>query len=362
MQKLLLRHGDFVRPIMFHKSMDVTSLCSSIKAAFQCGDVAAICEQTTSTVLPLPILLSFGADLGLTYDLIETQPCVQVRFKRAGVVRCATLQSGQDWCAVSVLLHTIFELSSSSDIVGVQYNGTLHLLSSVCANPASYCDDVLSLIVRGDATPVGPPKALPSLPEPRPDRSERSERCKSLQFEAPPGEAGFKNSKPADQNDAPSLRPPPSPTFAEIVSPRSPITSTVSLTPGTAGPAPRSVSPAPDAAEYDERPHQPSLLQKIDRVRRRVKLYHLNPAGDWDERGMGVCVCGASRSSGPAVLVVGDDNTLMLRAPVTPETDFVREQPTLIVWDETAISFQESQGCDEVWAQIRKMSARTSVR
>ena len=69
-------------------------------------------------------------------------------------------------------------------------------------------------------------------------------------------------------------------------------------------------------------------------------MYRLNESGEWDDLGTGIAVCGSSKSSGPAVLVMTEDNATLLRAPIAKDVPFVREQPTLVVWDEFAISFQ----------------------
>lgn len=55
-----------------------------------------------------------------------------------------------------------------------------------------------------------------------------------------------------------------------------------------------------------------------------------------------MAVCGSSKSGGAAVLVMRDDPAggVILKAPITRDIQFMREQPTLVVWDDIALSFQ----------------------
>ncbi|KHJ43288.1 hypothetical protein D918_06522 [Trichuris suis] len=121
--------------------------------------------------------------------------------------------------------------------------------------------------------------------------------------------------------------------------------------------------------------------------RHRVKLYMLNEKRTWDDKGTGqvtcffnehvhavilkvvneeddvllasfvVIICNAAVSRGLMSLILG--NT-MLESQVQQDIIYQKQQGTLIVWTESenndmALSFQDKQGCDEVWESICKV-------
>lgn len=105
-------------------------------------------------------------------------------------------------------------------------------------------------------------------------------------------------------------------------------------------------------------------MDKILENRRRVKLYVLNAARHWDDRGTGhVSAIYSERVSGMS-LVVRDENTsvMLLESKIEPETSYQKQQETLIVWSENdsdmALSFQEKAGCEEVWGKICQVQGK----
>eukprot|EP00823_Brevimastigomonas_motovehiculus_P007666 TRINITY_DN677_c4_g1_i3.p1 TRINITY_DN677_c4_g1~~TRINITY_DN677_c4_g1_i3.p1 ORF type:complete len:881 (-),score=219.79 TRINITY_DN677_c4_g1_i3:1112-3754(-) len=91
---------------------------------------------------------------------------------------------------------------------------------------------------------------------------------------------------------------------------------------------------------------------------KRVKVYQLNDAGQWDDKGTGHVVYNTVGES--LVLVVrGEENgDELLEHKVETGVDYQRQGDTIITWCETAsgvdlaLSFQEAGRCAEVWEQI----------
>ncbi|KAH0849897.1 hypothetical protein HID58_096002, partial [Brassica napus] len=82
----------------------------------------------------------------------------------------------------------------------------------------------------------------------------------------------------------------------------------------------------------------------------RVKVYHLNEDGKWDDRGTG------HRSEELSLCVIDeDDNETLLVHPINTEDIYRKQEDTIISWrdpersTELALSFQETAGCSYVW-------------
>ncbi|KAH0849880.1 hypothetical protein HID58_096014 [Brassica napus] len=85
----------------------------------------------------------------------------------------------------------------------------------------------------------------------------------------------------------------------------------------------------------------------------RVKVYHLNEDGKWDDRGTG------HRSEELSLCVIDeDDNETLLVHPINTE-DIYRKQEERST--ELALSFQETAGCSYVWDQICTMQRNLYV-
>nr|VDC92785.1 unnamed protein product [Brassica oleracea] len=92
----------------------------------------------------------------------------------------------------------------------------------------------------------------------------------------------------------------------------------------------------------------------------RVKVYHLNEDGKWDDRGTGhVSIDYVERSEELSLCVTDEeDNAMLLVHPINPEDIYRKQEDTIISWrdpersTEMALSFQETAGCSYVWDQI----------
>lgn len=95
-------------------------------------------------------------------------------------------------------------------------------------------------------------------------------------------------------------------------------------------------------------------------TRRRVKLYQLDEDGKWEDRGTGQVACIFIEQKSGVYLVVKseDDGSVLLESKIHSEDIYQKQQATLIVWNEPetnidlALSFQESEGCQDVWDQV----------
>ncbi|KAK3093571.1 hypothetical protein FSP39_017545 [Pinctada imbricata] len=99
--------------------------------------------------------------------------------------------------------------------------------------------------------------------------------------------------------------------------------------------------------------------------RRRVKLYLLNADRQWVDRGTGhVTSSYVERLKGVSLIVRSEtDGTILLESKIQPDTAYTKQQETLIVWSEAenydlALSFQEGNSCEEVWAKICAIQGR----
>ncbi|KAI0504247.1 hypothetical protein KFK09_015197 [Dendrobium nobile] len=93
----------------------------------------------------------------------------------------------------------------------------------------------------------------------------------------------------------------------------------------------------------------------------RVKVYHLNEQGKWDDRGTGhVTVDYLERSEDQLGLIVIDeeDNDTLLVHCISSDEIYRRQEDTIISWrdpdisTELALSFQEAAGCSYIWDNI----------
>ncbi|CAN7107667.1 unnamed protein product [Brassica rapa subsp. narinosa] len=95
----------------------------------------------------------------------------------------------------------------------------------------------------------------------------------------------------------------------------------------------------------------------------RVKVYHLNEDGKWDDRGTGhVSIDYGERSEELSLCVVDEeDNETLLVHPINTDDIYRKQEDTIISWrdpersTELALSFQETAGCSYVWDQICSM-------
>lgn len=100
-------------------------------------------------------------------------------------------------------------------------------------------------------------------------------------------------------------------------------------------------------------------------IKRRVKLYVLNEARQWDDKGTGhVTSCYHEPLDGMSLVVRNEaDGSLLLESKILLETQYVKQQGTLIVWNESdnlelALSFQEKDGCNEIWEKICEIQGK----
>jgi protein phosphatase-4 regulatory subunit 3 len=102
-------------------------------------------------------------------------------------------------------------------------------------------------------------------------------------------------------------------------------------------------------------------------TRRRVKVYKLNDEGQWDDVGTGHVACVHHETFDALALTVKSEEKggeTILESKIQTEDIYQLQQDTLIVWQEPesgldlALSFQEEQGCKEVWEQICAVQGR----
>ncbi|KAL2917929.1 Platinum sensitivity protein [Polyrhizophydium stewartii] len=86
----------------------------------------------------------------------------------------------------------------------------------------------------------------------------------------------------------------------------------------------------------------------------RVKVYEMDAAAQWVDKGTGHIA-----KDGLALVVRSEvDGTAIMNTQVGRETNYQRQQDTLIVWSEPgvsdlALSFQEAAGCADMWKHIQ---------
>ena len=107
----------------------------------------------------------------------------------------------------------------------------------------------------------------------------------------------------------------------------------------------------------------PDKPQSNSNSMQRVKVYHLNEDGKWDDRGTGhVSIDYVERSEELSLCVIDEeDNETLLVHPINTEDIYRKQEDTIISWrdpersTELALSFQETAGCSYVWDQICTM-------
>jgi len=92
---------------------------------------------------------------------------------------------------------------------------------------------------------------------------------------------------------------------------------------------------------------------------RRVKVYELNPEGQWDDKGTGHVSLNPvpEEQSFEMVVQCEETRTQLLEHRVQREIDYARQGETIITWcqadsPDLALSFQEAGGCTDVWNRI----------
>ncbi|KAL1922571.1 uncharacterized protein VTP21DRAFT_10110 [Calcarisporiella thermophila] len=96
---------------------------------------------------------------------------------------------------------------------------------------------------------------------------------------------------------------------------------------------------------------------------RRVKVYQLDADNTWIDKGTGQCVFIDSDDEAIILVRSEDDNSVLLQTKIINKEDtYQKQQESLIVWTEEdgtdlALSFQEAEGCAEIWDRIS-----TSIR
>ena len=102
-------------------------------------------------------------------------------------------------------------------------------------------------------------------------------------------------------------------------------------------------------------------------ARHRAKVYCLNEDGQWDDRGTGhaaVQYMPAEEAAFIVVLSEEDGASHLLQARVLMEDIYQRQQDTIVSWNEPetgvdyALSFQDPDGCTELWEQICSLQGR----
>lgn len=94
-------------------------------------------------------------------------------------------------------------------------------------------------------------------------------------------------------------------------------------------------------------------------LRQRVRLFNLSEDGDqWCERGIGqVSACYFEKINETYLLVNAEsDGSLLLESKIQQDTAYLKQQGRFIIWTEDeqilGLSFQENDGCDDVWQII----------
>ncbi|XP_019056793.1 PREDICTED: serine/threonine-protein phosphatase 4 regulatory subunit 3A-like isoform X3 [Tarenaya hassleriana] len=107
----------------------------------------------------------------------------------------------------------------------------------------------------------------------------------------------------------------------------------------------------------------PDKSQSNSNSMQRVKVYHLNDDGKWDDRGTGhVTIDYMERTEELGLYVIDeDDNETLLVHHIRPEDIYRKQEDTIISWKDPerstdmALSFQETAGCSYIWDQICTM-------
>lgn len=101
----------------------------------------------------------------------------------------------------------------------------------------------------------------------------------------------------------------------------------------------------------------------------RTKVYLLNDDGQWDDRGTGHAEIQYMPAEDAAfIIVMSEENaeTSLLQTKIHMQDIYQRQQDTIISWNEPdtgvdyALSFQNPDGCTELWEQICGLQGRSS--
>eukprot|EP01080_Neovahlkampfia_damariscottae_P000523 gene523-8036_t len=98
-------------------------------------------------------------------------------------------------------------------------------------------------------------------------------------------------------------------------------------------------------------------------VNRRVKLYHLDEEGRWDDQGTGYVTC-ETEPVGKLFMKKEKEEDILLNHVISQEDIYQLQNESLIVWPDKetgidmALSFQTSEGCQEVWDEMRLVQGR----
>ncbi|KAF8968671.1 Platinum sensitivity protein [Entomortierella lignicola] len=98
-------------------------------------------------------------------------------------------------------------------------------------------------------------------------------------------------------------------------------------------------------------------------VKMRVKVYKLSTCNQWIDQGTGHCSCEFNQDKSEGTLIVhseDEEGKILLDSRIRVGEDlYQRQQETLIVWSEDnedlALSFQEAEGCGEIWDNINEV-------
>lgn len=102
-------------------------------------------------------------------------------------------------------------------------------------------------------------------------------------------------------------------------------------------------------------------------ARHRAKVYCLNEEGKWDDRGTGHAAVQFMPVEDAAFIVVmseEDVSVCLLQTRVHLQDIYQRQQDTIVSWNEPetgvdyALSFQDPEGCTELWEQICSLQGR----
>ncbi|CAM9143781.1 unnamed protein product, partial [Phaeothamnion confervicola] len=107
----------------------------------------------------------------------------------------------------------------------------------------------------------------------------------------------------------------------------------------------------------------------------RVKVYELNSEGQWDDKGTGHIQCRVVEAlGGPALCVSSeaDDSRQLVCSRVIDGDVYQRQGDNIITWSDPgagsadaggadlALSFQENDGCLDIWGRICDVQGRFS--
>ncbi|KAF1925684.1 DUF625-domain-containing protein [Didymella exigua CBS 183.55] len=98
--------------------------------------------------------------------------------------------------------------------------------------------------------------------------------------------------------------------------------------------------------------------------RKRVKVYELKN-NDWFDRGTGFCRGVVVNQEEAKIVVLSEDDQTrqLLETRISKDDGYQKQQDTLIVWTEQngtdmALSFQEPEGCANIWEFVNEMQSR----